>query len=113
MNRPLCAAALAFAILLPASLEPATAAVTSNQIAVPRPPMGWASWNTFATSIDFNTIKAQVDAFVAAGLPQAGYRYINIDEGWWQGARDAAGNITVDQAEWPGGMQAIADYIHG
>jgi hypothetical protein len=74
--------------------------------------MGWASWNSFAAKIDYNVIKKQVDAFVAAGLPAAGYKYINIDEGWWQGTRDSAGNITVDTSEWPGGMSAIADYIH-
>jgi len=49
---------------------------------------------------------------VSSGLRAAGYEYVNIDEGWWQGTRDAAGNITVDTADWPGGMQAIADYIH-
>lgn len=87
-------------------------AVTSQQIAVPPAPMGWASWNTFAAKIDHNVIKAQVDAFVAAGLPAAGYKYINLDEGWWQGTRDSHGNITVDESEWPGGMRAIADYIH-
>ncbi|MEW2401162.1 ricin-type beta-trefoil lectin domain protein [Streptomyces sp. NPDC046862] len=87
-------------------------AVTSNQIAVPPAPMGWASWNTFAAKIDYNVIKAQVDAFVASGLPDAGYKYINIDEGWWQGTRDSAGDITIDESEWPGGMSAIADYIH-
>ncbi|WP_145786622.1 ricin-type beta-trefoil lectin domain protein [Kitasatospora atroaurantiaca] len=87
-------------------------AVTSNQVSVPSAPMGWASWNSFAAKIDYNVIKAQVDAFVAAGLPAAGYQYINIDEGWWQGTRDSAGNITVDTSEWPGGMSAIADYIH-
>ncbi|WP_107122723.1 ricin-type beta-trefoil lectin domain protein [Streptomyces dysideae] len=87
-------------------------AVTSNQIAVPPAPMGWASWNTFAAKIDYNVIKGQVDAFVAAGLPEAGYKYINLDEGWWQGTRDSAGNITIDESEWPGGMSAIADYIH-
>ena len=43
---------------------------------------------------------------------QAGYDHVNIDEGWWQGTRDSAGNITVDTAEWPGGMSAIADYLH-
>ncbi|MCX4911377.1 ricin-type beta-trefoil lectin domain protein [Streptomyces sp. NBC_00878] len=87
-------------------------AVTTNQIPVPTAPMGWASWNTFAAKIDYNVIKAQVDAFVAAGLPAAGYKYINLDEGWWQGTRDSAGNITIDESEWPGGMSAIADYIH-
>jgi len=90
----------------------AVADVTSNQIAVPRPAMGWASWNSLASQIDEATIRAQVDAFVAAGLPAAGYRYINIDEGWWQGARDSAGNIAIDAAQWPSGMAGIAAYIH-
>ncbi|WP_105971481.1 ricin-type beta-trefoil lectin domain protein [Streptomyces geranii] len=87
-------------------------AASTRQIPVPAAPMGWASWNSFAAVVDYNVIKGQVDAFVAAGLPEAGYDYINIDEGWWQGTRDSAGNITVDEAEWPGGMKAIADYIH-
>jgi hypothetical protein len=88
------------------------AAVSGNQVAVQRPPMAWSSWNSFAARINASVIKQQVDAFVAAGLPAAGYHYVNIDEGWWQGTRDAAGNIVVDTAEWPGGMSAIADYIH-
>ncbi|WP_458249044.1 RICIN domain-containing protein [Streptomyces sp. MAI_2237] len=99
------------AALLFAAPAPAQAA-TSRQIPVPTAPMGWASWNSFAAKIDYNVIKQQVDAFVAAGLPAAGYRYINIDEGWWQGTRDSAGDITVDTGEWPGGMSAVADYIH-
>ncbi|MET7426363.1 ricin-type beta-trefoil lectin domain protein [Dactylosporangium sp. NPDC005555] len=97
---------------LTVAAAPAGAAVTSTQIPVPPPPMGWASWNTFAAKINANVIKAQADALVSSGLAAAGYRYVNIDEGWWQGTRDAAGNITVDTAEWPGGMAAIADYIH-
>jgi hypothetical protein len=112
------AAARALALLLTATAAllfvqagPAQAA-TARQIPVPTAPMGWASWNSFAAKIDYNVIKQQVDAFVAAGLPAAGYQYINIDEGWWQGTRDSAGNITVDESEWPGGMSAIADYIH-
>ncbi len=109
--RALVLALAATAALLFAQPNQAQAA-TSRQIAVPTAPMGWASWNSFAAVIDYNVIKQQVDAFVAAGLPEAGYDYINIDEGWWQGTRDSAGNITVDEAEWPGGMKAIADYIH-
>ena len=77
------------------------------------PPMGWASWNSFAAKINYTVIKGQADAMVSSGLKAAGYQYVNIDEGWWQGTRDSAGNITIDTAEWPGGMQAIADYIHG
>ncbi|NEB03560.1 ricin-type beta-trefoil lectin domain protein [Streptomyces sp. SID13726] len=109
--RALVLALTATAALLFAAPSPAQAA-TGRQIPVPTAPMGWASWNSFAAVIDYDVIKQQVDAFVAAGLPAAGYQYINIDEGWWQGTRDSAGNITVDESEWPGGMKAIADYIH-
>ncbi len=77
------------------------------------PPMGWASWNSFAATITYNTIKTQADAMVSSGLKAAGYQYVNIDEGWWQGTRDGSGNITITAADWPGGMKAIADYIHG
>ncbi|MET9630385.1 ricin-type beta-trefoil lectin domain protein [Lentzea sp. NPDC006480] len=93
---------------------PALAApVTQNQVTVPSAPMGWASWNTFFEKIDHTVIKAQADAMTSSGLAAAGYQYINIDSGWWQGTRDAGGNITIDEAQWPGGMKAIADYIHG
>lgn len=89
----------------------APAAAAPNNV-VGTPPMGWASWNTFAAKINYNVIKQQADALVSSGLKDAGYQYVNIDEGWWQGTRDAAGNITVDTAEWPGGMAAIAAYLH-
>jgi hypothetical protein len=74
--------------------------------------MGWASWNTFAAKINYTVIKGQADAMVSSGLKDAGYQFVNIDEGWWQGTRDASGNITVDATDWPGGMEAIATYIH-
>ncbi len=88
---------------------PAEAASTASATA---PPMGWASWNSFAAKIDSGTIKAQADALVSSGMKAAGYSYVNIDEGWWQGTRDAQGDIVVDPADWPGGMKAIADYLH-
>ncbi|MFB9456636.1 hypothetical protein [Streptomyces antimycoticus] len=55
------------------------------QIDVPAAPMGWASWNSLASQIDYDTIKAQVDALVSSGMAEAGYEYVNIDEGWWCG----------------------------
>ena len=88
-------------------------AAAQSVASISTPPMGWASWNSFAAQINYNVIKSQTDALVASGMKDAGYQYVNIDEGWWQGTRDSAGNITIDTSEWPGGMQAIADYIHG
>src|SRR5690349_11712145 len=91
----------------------AAAAAAPAQVAVAAPPMGWASWNAFAAKIDAKIIKEQADALVSSGLAAAGYDHVNIDEGWWQGTRDAQGNFVVDETEWPGGMAAIAEYIHG
>lgn len=105
--------ALAFVTLLPMASKAATpTASVAPSATVSTPPMGWASWNTFAAQINYNVIKAQTDAMAASGLSSAGYQYVNIDEGWWQGTRDSAGNITVSSSDWPGGMQAISAYIH-
>ncbi|MDQ0585602.1 RICIN domain-containing protein [Streptomyces rishiriensis] len=94
----------------PLSAEPA--AVSISQTGVTPPPMGWASWNSFASSIDHDVIKQQADALVSSGMADAGYKYVNLDDGWWQGDRDANGNIVVDENLFPGGMKAMADYIH-
>ncbi|MEU0214794.1 RICIN domain-containing protein [Streptomyces sp. NPDC006265] len=94
----------------PLAAEPV--AVSTTQTGVTPPPMGWASWNSFASSIDHNVIKQQTDALVSSGMAAAGYQYVNLDDGWWQGDRDANGNIVVDENLWPGGMKAMADYIH-
>lgn len=101
------------ALVLIAGMLLGVGTASAAEAPVPAPAMGWASWNSFAAKIDYSVIKAQADALVSAGLKDAGYTYVNIDEGWWQGTRDSAGNITVDTAEWPGGMKAIADYLHG
>ncbi|NUT98775.1 MAG: alpha-galactosidase [Saccharothrix sp.] len=91
---------------------PPAASAASGAAPITKPPMGWNSWNSFAGAIDATVIKQQTDALVASGMKDAGYEYVNIDEGWWKGTRDAGGNITVDTAQWPGGMTAIVDYIH-
>ncbi|KUM73381.1 RICIN domain-containing protein [Streptomyces curacoi] len=96
----------------PAPLTAEPAAVSTTLTGVTPPPMGWASWNSFASSIDHNVVKQQTDALVSSGMAAAGYKYVNLDDGWWQGERDANGNIVVDETLWPGGMKAIADYIH-
>jgi hypothetical protein len=78
----------------------------------PTPPMGWSTWNAYGHNIDPSVIKAATDAIVKSGMKKAGYQYVNIDDGWWTGSRDANGNITIDTSKWPGGMQAITSYIH-
>ncbi len=73
------------------------------------PPMGWSSWNSFADRIDDKAVRAMADAMVSTGLRDAGYRYVNIDDGW-QGTRDAAGALHAN-AKFPD-MKGLADYVH-
>jgi alpha-galactosidase len=79
---------------------------------LPTPPMGWNSWNTFKTRIDQKLIESTADAMVANGMRDAGYVYINLDDGWSAKQRDAAGNLVGDPQRFPGGMKALGDYLH-
>jgi hypothetical protein len=84
-------------------------------------PMGWNSWNSFANIVNSQIIQQQARALASNGMKEAGYDYVVIDEGWWLGERDAAGNIVVNARQWPaiqpgqkdGDMANIAAYIHG
>ncbi len=76
------------------------------------PPLGWNSWNTFATDINEQLVKDIADKFVELGLKDAGYEYIVLDDGWMAKERDANGNLIADPIKFPSGMKALADYIH-
>jgi alpha-galactosidase len=91
----------------PVPLPPLGTLAPDGQAATP--PMGWSSWNKFAERIDDTTIRAIADAMVSTGLRDAGYRYVNIDDGW-QGARGADGELRPN-AKFPD-MKALADYVH-
>ena len=75
------------------------------------PVMGWSSWNTYRVNINEELIRRQADAAVDLGLRDAGYIYINIDDGFF-GGRDAEGNLVTHPERFPDGMKGIADYIH-
>ena len=75
------------------------------------PTMGWSSWNTFALNISDKIIEGQADAMVKTGLKAAGYEYINIDDGFWEG-RGKDGQLIINRKRFPNGMRAVADYIH-
>ncbi|GAA6766605.1 hypothetical protein AAFH68_25470 [Flavobacterium sp. CGRL1] len=76
------------------------------------PPMGWNSWNTFATNIDEKLVKETADIMVSSGLAAAGYNYIVLDDGWMTKERDANGDLVPDPAKFPNGMKALIDYVH-
>jgi len=75
------------------------------------PPMGWNSWNKFACHVNEQLIRETADAMVTSGMKAAGYTYVNIDD-CWQVSRDAHGTIVADAKAFPGGIKALADYVH-
>ncbi len=93
----------------------------ARPIPVPPPPMGWSSWNSFSNTVNAEIVMAQAKAMASNGMKKAGYQYINIDEGWWLGQRDAVGSFVIDEKAWPalaagekpGDMANIVRFIHG
>lgn len=75
------------------------------------PTMGWSSWNTYRVNISDSLIKAQADALVSTGLSQCGYKYVNIDDGYF-GGRDTNGTLLVHPKRFPQGLRPVVEHIH-
>lgn len=74
------------------------------------PPMGWNSWNVWGLDVDADKVRAAADAFVKLGLADAGYTFVNIDDGWEKNRADNGEIITNSKFT---NMRALTDYIHG
>lgn len=89
----------------------ALAAATGLAQTPKKPLMAWASWNAYYENIDEAKIKKQADAIVSSGLAAAGYKYINIDDGFFDG-RNADGTLRINATRFPSGFKSLVDYIH-
>jgi hypothetical protein len=65
------------------------------------PPMGWSSWNTFATNISEERILGVAEALKKTGLAAKGYRYVNMDDGWWDKRRQPDGRMQIRTDQFP------------
>lgn len=81
------------------------------QTSVQPPIMGWSSWNTYHVNISDSLIMSQADALVTTGLKDCGYRYVNIDDGFF-GYRDASGKMHAHPQRFPHGLRGVSDHIH-
>ena len=95
----------------------------------PTPPMGWNSWDCFATTVTEAQTKAQAD-FMAAKLKVHGWQYIVVDIQWYEpGAQshdyrkdavlvmDDFGRLQPAGNRFPSatngvGFKPLADYVH-
>ncbi|ANN19698.1 alpha-galactosidase [Amycolatopsis orientalis] len=109
-----CAAlAVAAFALAPVLSVPEPALALENGLAR-TPPMGFNNWNTTQCRAEFDEamIKGIADIFVSQGLKDAGYTYVNIDDCWALPTRNARGDLQPDPKRFPGGIKALADYVH-
>ena len=102
------------------SAERVLTIVAGDQVAL-TPPLGWNSWNCFASAVDDAKVRAAADAMVNSGLVNHGWTYINIDDCWEvkPGSRDSLlageprtpeGRINTNR-KFPD-MKALGEYVH-
>lgn len=75
------------------------------------PLMGWSSWNTFAVNISEDLIVETARAMATNGLKEAGYLYVNIDDGFFYGHGED-GKLDIHPERFPRGMKPVAEAIH-
>jgi hypothetical protein len=100
-------------LLLPLALLVALSAQAQSSLAptgrwqhqpvghAPTPPMGWSSWNAFRVDITEQKVLDSARVIVDSGLAGAGYRSINIDDGWWLKRRTTDGRLLVRTGLFP------------
>ena len=76
-----------------------------------RPLMGWSSWNTFGVDISESIILDTARAMATNGLREAGYTYVNIDDGFFWGHGED-GVLRFHPERFPNGMKPVVDGIH-
>ena len=99
------------ASLLCVSCTKTQTTLSENERPFNPPIMGWSSWNAFLVDISEDIIKHQADLMVEKGLKDAGYQYINVDDGYF-GKRDENGVMQANEKRFPNGMKPVADHIH-
>ena len=115
--------------LLAVGAGASSAAVATDAVLAPTPPMGWNSWDSFGPTIKEDEVKANADA-MAAKLAKFGWQYVVVDIEWFQPNAHAHGYIprgavTMDEygrfvpspnrfpsAANGAGFKPLADYIH-
>ena len=109
-NRSFIFTAVVASLLCVSCAKPQTT-LSENERPFNPPIMGWSSWNAFLVDISEDIIKHQADLMVEKGLKDAGYQYINVDDGYF-GKRDENGVMQANEKRFPNGMKPVADHIH-
>jgi len=87
------------------------------------PVLGWSSWSFLREHPTAAKIEAQADALRESGLQKIGYKYINLDDFWYQCPGSQGPNVgpyglwVTDSSRFPpdgdtNGIKVVADHIH-
>jgi alpha-galactosidase len=90
----------------------AAGAAAGTQVLAPTPYMGWDTYLALQGGFTEATILQEANLLKTTGLEADGYRIVWLDATWWQGKRDAAGNIVVSSTQWPHGIAWLANTLH-
>ena len=82
----------------------------SNGLAL-TPPMGFNSY--MAPQSGEKGLGQIADFLVSSGLREAGYTYVNTDEGWETKDRDAQGKLQWSASAFPSGLPSFIRRLHG
>lgn len=77
------------------------------------PPMGWNSWNVYASRVSADVVLRTAQAMVDSGMRDLGYQYINIDDHWHAPERASDGRPVANSETFGEGIAALADAVHG
>jgi alpha-galactosidase len=108
-ERFLMAALVVVAVLVS---PPRPVAALDNGVAR-TPPMGWDDWNAVGCNVNETLVQQEASAIAANGMAALGYRYVVVDDCWFNPARDASGNLQGSPSRFPSGMKALGDFLHG
>jgi Alpha galactosidase A/Alpha galactosidase C-terminal beta sandwich domain len=96
---------------------------TKNHGLESTPVLGWSSWSFLREHPTAEKLEAQARALADSGLEKIGYKYVNLDDFWYQcpGSQgpnvDPYGRWVTDSSRFPAqgdtnGIKVVADYIH-
>ena len=77
------------------------------------PPMGWSSWNHYHMGVSAPVLLDTADALAESGLRDAGYVYINTDDGWNLFNRSSSANSLQASPTFTNGtVKELAAALH-
>lgn len=77
-----------------------------------RPVIGWNPYNFYSTKATQVDILNTTTAMAKNGMRAAGYKFVNLDDGWQSAQRDSAGNLVPNPKLFGCGIGRLANFVH-